>query len=99
MVKPGSDAAVYCVRYANKILAATSDCNSLYCALDPREGAKIAVAEAARNLTCSGACPLAVTGNLYFRNPHKTEYFWQLREAGAGAALACRAFRTTVTRG
>src|SRR5437667_24096 len=48
LVKPGSDAAVYFVRYANKILAATSDCNSLYCALDPREGAKIAVAEAAR---------------------------------------------------
>src|SRR5216110_956532 len=47
LVKPGSDAAVYFVRYANKILAATSDCNSLYCALDPREGAKIAVAEAA----------------------------------------------------
>src|SRR5438067_1247163 len=64
MVKPGSDAAVYFVRYANKILAATSDCNSLYCALDPREGAKIAVAEAARNLTCSGAKPLAVTDNL-----------------------------------
>src|SRR5436305_1798865 len=58
MVKPGSDAAVFFVRYANKILAATSDCNSLYCALDPREGAKIAVAEAARNLTCTGARPL-----------------------------------------
>src|SRR5437762_11070960 len=53
-VKPGSDAAVFLVRYANKILAATTDCNSLYCALDPREGSKIAVAEAARNLTCSG---------------------------------------------
>src|SRR5437667_1565427 len=51
LVKPGSDAAVFFVRYANKILAATTDCNSLYCALDPREGAKIAVAEAARNLT------------------------------------------------
>src|SRR5207249_304954 len=81
MVKPGSDAAVYFVRYANKILAATSDCNSLYCALDPREGAKIAVAEAARNLTCSGARPLAVTDNLNFGNPYKPENFWQLREA------------------
>src|SRR5881396_2867425 len=58
IVKPGSDAAVFFVRYANKILAATTDCNSLYCALDPREGGKIAVAEAARNLTCSGARPL-----------------------------------------
>jgi phosphoribosylformylglycinamidine synthase subunit PurL len=99
MVKPGSDAAVYFVRYANKILAATSDCNSLYCALDPREGAKIAVAEAARNLTCSGACPLAVTDNLNFGNPYKPENFWQLREAVEGAAEACRAFETPVTGG
>src|SRR5882724_7566612 len=99
LVKPGSDAAVYSVRYANKILAATSDCNSLYCALDPREGAKIAVAEAARNLTCSGAKPLAVTDNLNFGNPYKPENFWQLREAVEGAAEACRAFGTPVTGG
>jgi phosphoribosylformylglycinamidine synthase subunit PurL len=99
LVKPGSDAAVFSVRYANKILAATSDCNSLYCALDPREGAKIAVAEAARNLTCSGAKPLAVTDNLNFGNPYKPENFWQLREAVEGAAEACRAFGTPVTGG
>jgi len=99
MVKPGSDATVFFVRYANKILAATSDCNSLYCALDPREGAKIAVAEAARNLTCSGAKPLAVTDNLNFGNPYKPENFWQLREAVEGAAEACRAFGTPVTGG
>ena len=99
IVKPGSDAAVFFVRYANKILAATSDCNSLYCALDPREGAKIAVAEAARNLTCSGAKPLAVTDNLNFGNPYKPENFWQLREAVEGAAEACRAFGTPVTGG
>jgi phosphoribosylformylglycinamidine synthase subunit PurL len=99
MVKPGSDAAVFFVRYANKILAATSDCNSLYCALDPREGAKIAVAEAARNLTCSGARPLAVTDNLNFGNPYKPENFWQLREAVEGAAEACRVFGTPVTGG
>jgi phosphoribosylformylglycinamidine synthase len=99
MVKPGSDAAVFFVRYANKILAATSDCNSLYCALDPREGAKIAVAEAARNLICSGAAPLAVTDNLNFGNPYKPENFWQLREAVEGAAEACRAFGTPVTGG
>jgi phosphoribosylformylglycinamidine synthase len=99
LVKPGSDAAVFFVRYANKILAATSDCNSLYCALDPREGAKIAVAEAARNLTCSGARPLAVTDNLNFGNPYKPENFWQLREAVEGAAEACRAFGTPVTGG
>src|SRR4051794_21467764 len=99
LVKPGSDAAVFYVKYANKILAATSDCNSLYCALDPREGAKIAVAEAARNLTCSGAKPLAVTDNLNFGNPYKPENFWQLREAVEGAAEACRAFGTPVIGG
>ena len=99
VVKPGSDAAVFLVRYANKILAATSDCNSLYCALDPREGGKIAVAEAARNLTCSGARPLAVTDCLNFGNPYKPENFWQLREAVEGVAEACRAFGTPVTGG
>src|SRR3954470_19372174 len=99
IVRPGSDAAVFHVRYANKFLAATSDCNSLYCALDPREGAKIAVAEAARNLTCSGARPLAVTDNLNFGNPYKPENFWQLREAVEGAAEDCRAFGTPVTGG
>jgi phosphoribosylformylglycinamidine synthase subunit PurL len=99
LVKPGSDAAVFFVRYANKILAATTDCNSLYCALDPREGAKVAVAEAARNLTCSGARPLAVTDCLNFGNPYKPENFWQLREAVDGVAEACRAFGTPVTGG
>ena len=99
VVKPGSDAAVYLVRYANKILAATTDCNSLYCALDPRDGGKIAVAEAARNLTCSGARPLAVTDCLNFGNPYKPENFWQLREAVEGVAEACRAFGTPVTGG
>ena len=99
VVKPGSDAAVFLVRYANKILAATTDCNSLYCALDPRQGGKIAIAEAARNLTCSGARPLAVTDCLNFGNPYKPENFWQLREAVEGVAEACRAFATPVTGG
>jgi phosphoribosylformylglycinamidine synthase len=99
IVKPGSDAAVFFVRYANKILAATTDCNSLYCALSPRDGGKIAVAEAARNLTCSGARPLAVTDCLNFGNPYKPENFWQLREAVEGVAEACRAFGTPVTGG
>src|SRR5881296_2081110 len=96
IVKPGSDAAVFFVRYANKILAASTDCNSTYCALDPREGGKIAVAEAARNLTCSGAKPLAITDCLNFGNPYKPENFWQLREAVEGIAEACR---TPVTGG
>ena len=99
VVAPGSDAAVFYVREANKILAATSDCNSLYCRLDPREGARIAVAEAARNLACSGAVPLAVTDNLNFGNPHRPENFWQLRECVEGLAEMCRAFDTPVTGG
>jgi phosphoribosylformylglycinamidine synthase II len=99
MVGPGSDAAVFHVREAGKILAATSDCNALYCSLDPREGARIAVAEAARNLACSGAVPLAVTDNLNFGNPHKPENFWQLRECIEGLAEMCRAFNTPVTGG
>src|SRR6478672_5403256 len=99
VVKPGSDAAVFYIREANKILAATTDCNSLYCALDPREGGRIAVGEAARNLTCSGARPLAVTDNLNFGNPYKAENFWQLREAVDGIAEACRAFGTPIVGG
>jgi len=99
MVLPGSDAAVFLVREANKILAATCDCNALYCKLDPREGARIAVAEAARNLACSGAVPLAVTDNLNFGNPYKPENFLQLREAVEGLADACRFFDTPVTGG
>ncbi len=98
-VLPGSDAAVFIVREAGKILAATTDCNAIYCLLDPREGGKIAVAEAARNLACSGAVPLAVTDNLNFGNPHKPENFLQLREAVEGLAEACRFFGTPVTGG
>ena len=98
-VLPGSDAAVFIVREANKILAASTDCNAIYCRQDPREGAKIAVAEAARNLACSGAIPLAVTDNLNFGNPHKPENFLQIRESVEGLAEACRRFGTPVTGG
>jgi phosphoribosylformylglycinamidine synthase II len=99
VVPPGSDAAVFYVREADKYLAATADCNSLYCKLDPREGARIAVAEAARNLVCSGATPLAVTDNLNFGNPYHPEIFWQLREAVEGLAEACSRLGTPVTGG
>jgi phosphoribosylformylglycinamidine synthase len=99
IVPPGSDAGVFYVREADKILAVTSDCNGLYCKLDPREGARIAVAEAARNLVCSGAAPLAVTDNLNFGNPYRPEIFWQLREAVEGLAEACRKFKTPVVGG
>jgi phosphoribosylformylglycinamidine synthase len=99
MVAPGSDAAVFLIREAGKILAATTDCNALYCALEPREGARIAIAEAARNLACTGAVPVAVTDNLNFGNPHKPDNFWQLRECVEGLAEGCRAFGTPVTGG
>src|SRR5437667_9809281 len=99
VVKPGSDAAVFFVRYANKILAATTDCNSFYCALDPRVGGKMAAPERPGNLTGSGAKPLAVPDCLNFGNPYKPENFWQLREAVEGIAEACRAFGTPVTGG
>lgn len=99
VVPPGSDAAVFYLRDANKFLAATSDCNALYCALDPREGAKAAVAEAARNLACSGAHPIGVTDNLNFGNPHKPESFYQLRAAVEGISEGCRAFDIPVTGG
>jgi phosphoribosylformylglycinamidine synthase len=99
VVLPGSDAAVFLIREAGKFVAATSDCNAIYCSLDPREGARIAVAEAARNLACSGAVPLAVTDNLNFGNPYRPENFWQLRESVEGLAEGCRAFNTPVTGG
>ncbi|GAB4183053.1 MAG: phosphoribosylformylglycinamidine synthase subunit PurL [Terrimicrobiaceae bacterium] len=98
-VLPGSDAAVFIVREADKILAASTDCNAIYCRQDPRQGARLAVAEAARNLACSGASPLAVTDNLNFGNPHRPESFLQLREAVEGLADACRVYGTPVTGG
>lgn len=98
-VLPGSDAAVFIVREANKILAAATDCNAIYCRLDPKQGARIAVAEAARNLACSGAVPIGVTDNLNFGNPHKPENFYQLRAAVEGISEGCRAFDVPVTGG
>ena len=99
VVPPGSDAAVFYLRDADKFLAATSDCNAIYCSLDPKEGAKAAVAEAARNLACSGAVPIGVTDNLNFGNPHKPESFYQLRAAVEGISEGCLAFDIPVTGG
>jgi phosphoribosylformylglycinamidine synthase subunit PurL len=82
-----------------KYLAITSDCNGAYVYLDAYEGGKIAVAEAARNLACSGAVPLGVTDNLNFGNPHDPELFWQLKESVRGLGEACRAFNTPITGG
>lgn len=80
-------------------IAATVDCNGRYVYLNPRRGAMIAVAEAARNLVCVGARPRAVTNNLNFGNPLKPEVYYQLQEAVAGMGEACRAFETPVTGG
>ena len=82
-----------------KYIALTVDCNAGYVLLDPYEGGKAAVAEAARNLACSGAMPLGTTDNLNFGNPHNPETFWQLREAVRGLAEACKAFNAPVTGG
>ena len=80
-------------------LAMTTDCNGRYVFLDPRQGARIAVAEAARNVVCAGGEPLAVTNCLNFGNPYKPEVYWQFAEAVGGMGDACRAFGTPVTGG
>jgi phosphoribosylformylglycinamidine synthase subunit PurL len=80
-------------------LALTVDGNGAYVYLDPYEGGKTVVAEAARNLACSGARPLGVTDNLNYGNPHNPELFWQLQESVRGLSEACRVFETPVTGG
>ncbi|CAM3995227.1 phosphoribosylformylglycinamidine synthase subunit PurL [Mesobacillus zeae] len=99
VVAPGSDAAVIRIRGTKKGLAMTTDCNSRYLYLDPETGGKIAVAEAARNIVCSGGEPLAVTDCLNFGNPEKPEIFWQLEKAADGMSGACRTLSTPVIGG
>ena len=82
-----------------KFIAISSDCNATYVYLDPYEGSKIAVAEAARNLACSGAVPLGITDNLNFGSPLNPEIYWQLRESVRGLAEACRVLNVPVTGG
>jgi phosphoribosylformylglycinamidine synthase II len=99
IVGPGCDSAVIYIKDTNKALAMKTDCNSRYVYLNPREGAKIAVAESARNIVCSGGIPLAITNCLNFGNPYKPENYWQFKEAVEGMGEACRFFDTPVTGG
>lgn len=99
VVAPGSDAAVLRVRGTNKGLAMTTDCNARYIYLDPTTGGKIAVAEAARNIVCSGGQPLAITDCLNFGNPEKPEIFWQIQKSADGIAEACLALNAPVIGG
>ena len=97
---PGhADAAVLRIRGTKKALAVKTDCNGRYVFLDPRVGGRIAVAEAARNVACTGATPRAITNCLNFGNPKKPEVFFQFREAVYGMGDACRALETPVTGG
>jgi phosphoribosylformylglycinamidine synthase len=96
---PGGDAGVLRVPGTGFGLAVTVDCNNRLVALDPYEGGKATVAEAARNIACTGAVPLGITDCLNFGNPEKPEVFFQFREACRGIADACRAFDTPVTGG
>jgi phosphoribosylformylglycinamidine synthase subunit PurL len=99
VVAPGGDAAVLRVPGSSLGLALTIDGNGRYCRLDPRVGAQIAVAEAARNLVATGARPLAVTDCLNFGNPDRPEVYWQLQEAVAGIGAACRSMGLPVVSG
>ncbi len=98
-VGPGSDSAVLRIRKTNKAIAMTTDCNGRYCYINPRLGARSAVAEAARNIVCSGGKPLAVTNCLNFGNPYKPEVYYGFSEAVAGMGEACSVFGTPVTGG
>ena len=99
IVGPGCDAAVILVKGTNKALAMKTDCNSRYVYLNPKEGTKIAVAESARNIVCSGGVPLGVTNCLNFGNPYKPEVYWQFAQAIEGMGEACQHFDTPVTGG
>ena len=99
VVEPGSDAAVLRVQGTRKGLALAADGNGRYTYLDPYEGGKLAVAEAARNVVCAGARPLAITNCLNFGSPERPEIMWQFAEAVRGMGDACRALQTPVTGG
>ncbi len=99
MAGPGSDAAVVRVKGTRKALAISTDCNGRYCWLDPREGARLAVAEACRNVVAAGATPLGATNCLNFGNPERPEIMGQLVRAIEGMGEACRALEVPITGG
>jgi phosphoribosylformylglycinamidine synthase subunit PurL len=99
MVRPGSDAAVVRIKGTKKAVAMTVDCNSRYCLLNPYEGARLAVAEAARNLVCSGAVPIGLTDCLNFGNPERPEIMWQFVMAIEGMKDACEHFQIPIVSG
>ncbi len=99
VIPPGGDAGVVAVPDTTFGLAVTVDCNARHVALDPYEGGKAAVAEAARNVACTGARPIGITDCLNFGNPEKPAVYFQFAEACRGIADACRAFETPVTGG
>lgn len=94
-----SDAGVFNLKGTNKALVMTVDCNGRYVKADPEIGSMIAVAEAARNITCTGAKPLAITDCLNFGNPYNPEVYWQFVNTIKGIGAACRKFDTPVTGG
>ncbi|MCH8040113.1 MAG: phosphoribosylformylglycinamidine synthase subunit PurL [Nitrospinae bacterium] len=99
VICPGSDAAVVRIKGTNKALALTTDGNSRYCLLNPYVGGNLAVAEAARNLVCSGAQPIGLTDCLNFGNPERPDIMWQFVLTIEGLADACQAFNIPVVSG
>ena len=98
-ILPGADAAVVRIKETRRALAMSLDGNGRYCAANPREGAKLIVAEAARNVVCVGAQPIAITNCLNFASPERPEVMWSFSEVIDGMAEACRAFETPVVSG
>jgi phosphoribosylformylglycinamidine synthase len=98
-ILPGADAAVVRIKETRRALAMTLDGNGRYCAANPREGAKLVVAEAARNVVCVGARPIAITNCLNFASPERPEVMWSFSETIDGMAEACRVFDTPVVSG
>ena len=99
VVGPGSDAAVLRIKGTDKAIALSIDGNGRYCYLDPYRGGQIAVAEVCRNLSCSGAEPLALTDCLNFGNPERPEIYYQLEWCIRGMARACRVLGVPVVSG